>query len=156
MSTSLPPSTTGDCAFCGIARDGAQAVVLYEDTDVVAFLDRAPIRPGHAQVIPRRHVVSFDELPGPLATTIVTLAQRLAMRMKAVFHVERVALLFSGGDVAHVHAHVIPLHEKTDITSARYLVSPQTVAWDSSHLEVSRAALVAVRDQLGFAPRMTT
>ena len=32
----------------------------------------------------------------------------------------RVAFLFTGGDVAHAHAHVVPIPKKTDITSRRY------------------------------------
>jgi histidine triad (HIT) family protein len=36
--------------------------------------------------------------------------------------VPRVAFLFTGGDIAHVHAHVVPMWEKTDITSRRYIV----------------------------------
>ena len=41
--------------------------------------------------------------------------------MKALYGVPRVAFLFSGGDHAHAHAHVVPMHEKTDITSRRYI-----------------------------------
>jgi histidine triad (HIT) family protein len=37
-----------------------------------------------------------------------------------------VAFLFTGGDIAHVHAHAVPIHEETDITSRRYIVE-QTV-----------------------------
>jgi histidine triad (HIT) family protein len=33
-----------------------------------------------------------------------------------------VAFLFTGGDIAHVHAHAVPIHERTDITSRRYIV----------------------------------
>jgi hypothetical protein len=39
--------------------------------------------------------------------------------MKALYGVPRVAFLFTGGD--HAHAHVVPMHEKTDITSQRYI-----------------------------------
>ena len=41
--------------------------------------------------------------------------------MKALYGVPRVAFLFTGGDHAHAHAHVVPLHEKTDITALRYI-----------------------------------
>ena len=41
--------------------------------------------------------------------------------LKALYGVPRVAFLFSGGDHAHAHAHVIPMHQKTDITSRRYI-----------------------------------
>ena len=34
-----------------------------------------------------------------------------------------VGFVFSGHDVAHCHAHVVPLHDKDDITSRRYFAS---------------------------------
>ena len=42
--------------------------------------------------------------------------------MKRTLRVPRVAFLFTGGDIAHVHAHAVPIHEETDITSRRYIV----------------------------------
>lgn len=41
------------------------------------------------------------------------------------------------------------MHEKTDITSARYLVSPETLAWSADHLRVERDELERVRSGLG-------
>ena len=38
---------------------------------------------------------------------------------------ERVGFQYSGGDLPHAHAHVIPLHEKTDLTSRRYIAEEQ-------------------------------
>lgn len=32
------------------------------------------------------------------------------------------AFLFTGGDVAHAHAHVLPMVSPVDITSRRYIV----------------------------------
>jgi histidine triad (HIT) family protein len=136
------------CPFCRIAADATRAVVLYEDADVVAFLDRSPIRQGHTQIISRLHVPTFEQLPAPLAAKILHLGQQLATRMKAVYAVERVAFFFTGGDVPHAHAHVVPMHEKTDITSARYIVSPPPITWSSAHLAVSTEDLIAVRDRL--------
>jgi histidine triad (HIT) family protein len=147
-ATGLRSSST--CPFCQIAADPQRVVVLYEDADVIAFLDRGPIRPGHTQIIARDHVAAFELLPPPLLSKIAALGQQLAQRMKVVYGVDRVAFLFTGGDVAHVHAHVVPMHAKTDITSARYIVSPENVSWGSGHLQMAREALMAVRDELGF------
>jgi histidine triad (HIT) family protein len=141
------------CPFCGIAAGEVEAVVLHEDDELVAFLDIAPIRPGHTQIIPRRHVTTFELLPPALAHRIVELGQQLAARMKEVYGVERVAFLFTGGDVPHVHAHVVPMHEKTDITSLRYVTSPAELAWGTAHLATDRATLLRVRDELAFHPR---
>ncbi|WP_449044104.1 HIT family protein [Paracoccus versutus] len=90
-------------------------------------MDIGPIRPGHLQIIPIEHYETFDELPPDIATDIMRLAQRLAGILKALFDVERVAFAFTGGDVvhahahAHAHAHLVPLVEKDDITSRRYI-----------------------------------
>lgn len=141
------------CPFCRIAARELDAVVLYEDAEVVAFLDIGPIRPGHTQIIPRQHVPTFEELPAAIAARILYVGQALARRLKAVYRVERVAFLFTGGDVPHAHAHVVPMHEKTDITSARYLVGPAHPEWGSAHLHADRDTLLQVREALAFAPQ---
>jgi len=68
--------------------------------------------------------------------------------MKAVYGVDRVAFLFTGGDVPHVHAHVIPMVEGTDVTSARYVVSPEALRFGSAHLAADRGSLLRARDRL--------
>ena len=140
------------CVFCRIATGALPAVILHQDAELVAFLDLGPIRPGHTQIIPRVHVPTFELLPAPLAAKIVELGQQLAQRMKKVYGVDRVAFLFTGGDVAHVHAHVVPMQQKTDITSARYIVAPSNITWGSDHLLVDQAALATERERLAFSP----
>lgn len=110
-----------DCIFCRIAAGEIPAHVVYEDDQIKAFLDIMPIRPGHVLIIPKTHHDYYDDLPPELAAAIVHHGQRLGKAMKTLYGVERVAFLFTGTDVAHVHAHVVPMHEKTDITSPIYV-----------------------------------
>ena len=116
----------------------------------MAFLDRGAIREGHTQIIARAHVPTFEMLPPHVLNKISALGQQLARRMKDVYRVDRVAFLFTGGDIAHVHAHVVPMHAKTDITSARYITAPEHVTWGSDHLLQDHDSLLAVRAHLGF------
>ncbi len=58
------------------------------------------------------------------------------------------ALLYAGSDVPHAHAHVFPMHEKADVTSARYIVRPREVVYDSSHLQTDLSALELVAQDL--------
>jgi histidine triad (HIT) family protein len=113
---------TTECLFCRIVQREVAAHVVYEDDRVLAFLDRGPIRPGHTQIVPREHFAYFDDAPADVLAAIVTVGQKLARAMKQTLRVPRVAFLFTGGDIAHVHAHAVPIHDKTDITSRRYIV----------------------------------
>ena len=140
------------CPFCRIAAGEIEAVIVHEDDEIVAFLDIAPIRPAHTQIMPRRHIETFERLPAGLAARMLRLGQELAQRMKAVYHVERVAFLFTGSDVPHAHAHVIPMHETTDITSARYIVEPFVLRMSSEHLRADHRTLSRVREELAFVP----
>jgi len=110
-----------DCLFCKIASGALPAHKIYEDTEILAFLDLHPIREGHALVIPKAHHVWFEDLPQALATQITTCAQHIARTMKQMYHVERVALFYTGIHVPHAHAHVVPMHHVHDVTSAAYL-----------------------------------
>jgi histidine triad (HIT) family protein len=128
-------------------------VRIHEDDELIALLDIAPIRPGHTVILPRSHVETFERLPTPLAGRIVGLGQQLARRMKELYKVERVAFFFTGTDVAHAHAHVVPIHARMDVTSARYIVSQQEISWSAEHLRTDAEALKRVRDELAFSAK---
>lgn len=116
---------TKACPFCEIAAGTLPAQIVHRDDQTCAFLDRGPIRPGHVQIIPHVHIPYFEDLHADLAMAILTLGQRIAKAQKQIWGVERVAFLFTGGDLAHAHAHLVPMHEKTDITSARYIAETE-------------------------------
>ncbi|OJY35841.1 MAG: HIT family protein [Rhizobiales bacterium 65-9] len=109
------------CLFCQIAAGDIPSHWVYEDDALLAFLDIAPVREGHSLIIPKAHHRHFDDLPADLAARIIQLGQRLARTMKPMFGVARVGFLFTGNDVDHAHGHVIPMREKDDLTSRRYI-----------------------------------
>ena len=113
-----------DCIFCKIVARELPAHVVFEDDQVLAFLDIQPVRTGHTLIIPKTHYSYFEEMPAELMAHIATLAQRLARLMMTLYQPMRVGMVISGTDVPHMHAHVAPMHEKYDVTSARYITSP--------------------------------
>jgi histidine triad (HIT) family protein len=50
-----------DCYFCKVSSGRADPFI-FENRSFVAIFDTNPVNPGHALVIPRRHVVSIFEL----------------------------------------------------------------------------------------------
>lgn len=57
--TSAKPNQ--DCYFCRVSAGQADPFI-YENRSFVGIFDTHPVNPGHALVIPRRHVVSLFEL----------------------------------------------------------------------------------------------
>ena len=52
-----------ECVFCRIGRGEDRSEIIYEDDQVIALMDICPIRPGHAQIMPREHFAYFEDLP---------------------------------------------------------------------------------------------
>jgi histidine triad (HIT) family protein len=106
-----------DCIFCRIARAEAEASIVFEGDLVLAFLDVRAFHPGHALVIPRRHVTdiyALDEtaLAGALlgAVALVARAVRDALAPDGV-NVWQSTGSAAGQEVPHLHLHVMPRYE---------------------------------------------
>jgi histidine triad (HIT) family protein len=121
-----------ECLFCRIATGASRAHVIHENEQLLAFLVLCPIRPGHTLIIPKQHFSYFDDLPHDIAASILALGQKLAAAMKRFYGVPRAGFVFTGGDIAHAHAHVLPLHHITDITSRHY-IAEETVTFRDAH-----------------------
>ena len=51
-----------DCLFCKIAAGEIPSQKVYEDEEILAFRDIAPMAPVHILVIPKTHIGSVDEV----------------------------------------------------------------------------------------------
>ncbi|MGB5834974.1 MAG: HIT family protein [Thiohalocapsa sp.] len=52
-----------DCYFCRVSS-GETDPLIFENRSFVGVFDTNPVNPGHALVVPRRHVVSLFDLNG--------------------------------------------------------------------------------------------
>ena len=103
-----------DCIFCRVVSGGEPTSVVYEDDNVVAFLDILPISPGHTLIVPRRHATHLADLDPGDAARMFQAGQRVAAALRASgLRCEAVNLLLNDGAEAgqrvfHTHLHVIP------------------------------------------------
>lgn len=102
-----------DCVFCKILAGEIPCSKVYEDALVLAFLDIAPINPGHTLVIPKEHHTSVTTLPPESAARVMAVATRVARAMMRAVKADGFNLLLSNGACAgqvvpHAHLHVIP------------------------------------------------
>lgn len=96
------------CIFCAPDRE-----ILAESALSLAFADAYPVSPGHALVVPRRHVVTIFELNDEEYADCFLLARRvqelLAARLQPDGFNMGVNCSEAGGQsVWHAHIHVIP------------------------------------------------
>ncbi len=103
-----------DCVFCRIIQGEQAASIVYEDEQVIAFLDTRPVNPGHLLVVPRRHAASLAGLPLELGGRLFQAGMRLAAALrKTGLRCDGVNLYLADGraagqEVFHVHLHVVP------------------------------------------------
>jgi len=102
-----------DTIFGKILRGEIPCHKLYEDERVLAFLDVAPLSPGHTLVIPKEPAVTIDQLSDESAAAIGRVLPRLARAIMRVTGTSDYNVLQNNGSAAHqvvmhVHFHIIP------------------------------------------------
>ena len=101
--------------FARIIRNELPAIRVYEDDQVVAFMDIMPQADGHVLVIPKAPAVTLLDLPADAAATTIQTVQKVARGMKTALAAEGIVLMQLSGEAAgqtvpHVHFHLIPTH----------------------------------------------
>lgn len=86
---------------------------VHEDEHTLAFLDIAPLAPGHTLVIPKQARAYLHELDDEYAAAIGRVLPRIARAVLAASGAEAYNVLQNNGRgahqaVFHVHFHVIP------------------------------------------------
>jgi len=111
---SLHGTYDDDNVFARILRGELPCHRIYEDEDVLAFLDAFPQAQGHTLIVPKRlRARNLLELPEAAVAPLFLCAKRLMAVLIAELEPVGVQMLqFNGGDggqsVFHVHVHLVP------------------------------------------------
>ncbi len=101
------------CVFCKIGRGEAEAAVLYEDSQTIAFLDINPIAEGHTLVVPKEHYEGIFDVDPLLLQQIFFVAKKVADQLRNTLGAEGINIFHASEQAAeqsvfHFHIHVIP------------------------------------------------
>ena len=107
------------CIFCEIAEGNIPAKKVFEDEDVIAFLDVNPVSYGHTLVIPKKHASSFMEADAATIGKVFGVASALASVLQERLGASGMNLLSNAGasagqTVDHFHVHLIPRYDDKD------------------------------------------
>ena len=103
----------GDCIFCKIVAGEIPSAKIYEDEQILAFLDIGPLSEGHCLVVPKDHYLRFEQLPADLASALIRQIAPVAQAVVKAVNAEGYNILNNNGRCAgqlveHVHFHIIP------------------------------------------------
>lgn len=130
-----------DCLFCRIVAGEIPASRVYEDAEVVAFLDLHPVNFGHTLVVPRAHHATLDDLPDAVAMALARPVPRLTRAIVAAtgapgYHLVVNTGVVAGQTIHHVHWHLIPRFED------------DAVRWPWPHLAYPEGDMEATRSRI--------
>ena len=99
--------------FCKIVDGEIPCYKLYEDDDVLAFLDISQVTKGHALVISKKHFENFLSTPQEIMHKVMDVAQRIGQVDIKLLGAKGVNILSNcypeaGQSVMHFHDLVIP------------------------------------------------
>jgi len=104
--------------FARILRGELPAIKVYEDDQVLAFMDIMPQADGHTLVIPKTPAVTLLDLPADAAAYTIQMVQKVAKAIEVGLDAQGIVLMqlsgaAAGQTVPHVHFHLIPssVHE---------------------------------------------
>lgn len=105
--------------FCKIIDGEIPCYKLYEDDDVMAFLDISQVTKGHSLVVSKKHYDNFLTIPKSEMHKVMDVAQLLGQVAIKFMGAKGVNILTNcyetaGQTVMHFHVHVIPRYESTD------------------------------------------
>lgn len=109
------------CIFCRIGKGELPSTRVYEDDDVLAFLDISPVAKGHVLVIPKAHYETLLDIPDDVSAKMLPVLARIGRAvMKGTgadgFNCLQNNFAASGQMVFHSHWHVIPRFEGDGLT----------------------------------------
>ena len=132
-----------NCIFCKIARKETEASIVYEDADVMAFMNIRPANEGHTLIIPKQHYVDIFDIPEKLLEANHKVTKKIAVAVKKATKADGVSIVQQNGaaagqEIFHLHVHVIPRFEGKKMPRFEELVLAERETVDAAAAKIKR------------------
>ena len=109
-----------NCPFCNISH---VREIVCENASSLAFYDGYPVSPGHALIIPKRHVASYFDLTDDERKDMNDALRHVKSLIDERYHPDGYNIgvnvgEYAGQSVFHCHMHLIPRY-KGDVPSPK-------------------------------------
>ena len=107
------------CIFCSIVNKEIPSSCIYEDDQVMAFLDLSQVTKGHTLLVPKKHYDNLLECDYETLAHLIQVVKMLAVRISERLNAQGVNVLnntheAAGQTVNHLHFHIIPRYSEND------------------------------------------
>ena len=103
-----------ECLFCKIINGDIPCFKIYENEDVLAFLDINPDADGHTLIIPKKHFTDLDDIDLNTLESINKASKEIKKILEEKLGCIGISLLQNNGscqEVKHYHLHLKPYYE---------------------------------------------
>ena len=105
-----------DCIFCKIVNGKLPCYKVYEDDNVLAFLDIKPVHPVHILIIPKKHSETILDTEEKILKDLIIATKKISKAVYYGLKLEGFGIginQFEAGNqiVPHLHIHVMPRYK---------------------------------------------
>jgi len=107
-----------DCLFCKIVRHEIPSEIIFEDKDIMVFLDINPTTNGDTLIIPKNHYKDMFDVPRELLNHIEDKYKSIYQVYKKKLKCDGLTLTTNmdyGQEIKHFHMHFIPRYKNDDV-----------------------------------------
>lgn len=102
--------------FTKIIEREIPAYIVAEDDTFIAFLDVSPNAKGHTLCVPKEESDKLFEMGEHLYLQLMQFSRKVAIALEKTVPCKRVGMAVVGLEVPHVHVHLIPLNDMSEMT----------------------------------------
>lgn len=107
-----------DCLFCKIIEGSIPSEKIYEDDEVMVFLDIRPTTNGDSLVVPKKHYKDFLSVPNDLLIHMYDVIKKLYPIYQEKLKCDGLTICHNtdfGQEIKHFHIHFIPRYTNDEV-----------------------------------------
>lgn len=119
--------------FSKIIKGEIPSYKIAEDENYYAFLDINPLAEGHTLVITKQEIDYIFDLNNDTLSGLLVFSKKVAKAIEQVIECKKIGIAVIGLEVPHVHIHLIPINNISDINFSR----PKLILSQEKFIEIN-------------------
>ncbi len=106
-----------NCVFCKIINGEIPNYKVYENNNIIVFMDVNPDSNGHMLIVPKQHITDFTLIDNKLIGEINEIAKQMQELIRKKLNPDGIRLVVNYGFlqvVKHYHLHLIPIWKNSN------------------------------------------